>query len=147
MNWDALDFAVFGALLAGAGLIYTLAARSTANTAYRFATGAALAAAFLLVWVNGAVGIIGDEGNDANLLYVGVLAVAVIGAVLAGFEASGMARAFLSTALAQVLVAVTALVTGLGSSGPAWPFDILVLSAFFTALWLSSAWLFSKAAR
>ena len=30
--------------------------------------GVALAAAFILVWVNGAVGVIGTERDDANLI-------------------------------------------------------------------------------
>ena len=45
------------------------------NTAYRWAVGVALAAAFILFWVNGAVGIIGADGDDANSMYYGVLAV------------------------------------------------------------------------
>ena len=147
MDWDAADFAIFIALLVGVGVVYALAARKKASGPYRYAVGVALAAAFLLVWVNGAVGIIGSENNDANLMYVGVLAVAMIGALIARFHAPGMARAMYATALAQVLVAVIALVAGLGSAGPIWPRDVLALTAFFAALWLGSAWLFRKAAR
>ena len=77
--WDVADFAVFGALLVGVGVTYELAARKTGNTAYRAAFGVALAAVFLLVWVNLAVGIIGSEDNDANLMYYGVLAVGSLG--------------------------------------------------------------------
>ncbi len=147
MAWDVADFAVFGALLVGVGVIYTLAARKSDNTAYRSATGVALAAAFILVWVNGAVGIIGDASNDANMMYIGVIAVGIIGAVIARFQPHGMARALYATALAQALVAVIALIAGLGSTGPIWPRDILILTGFFAALWLLSAWLFRNAAR
>ena len=49
VKWDAADFAAFGAMLAGAGGAYELAARMTDNNAYRAATGVALAAAFALV--------------------------------------------------------------------------------------------------
>ncbi len=144
--WDVADFAFFGALLVGAGVTYELAARMTGNTAYRAAAGVALAAAFLLVWVNGAVGIIGSEDNDANLMYGGVLAVGIIGAIIARFQPDGMARALFATALAQALVAVIALLAGLGSpwSGPG---EILILNGFFVALFVGSAWLFRKAAR
>ncbi len=145
--WDVTDFAVLGALLVGAGVTYELAARKTGNTAYRSAVGVALAAAFILVWVNGAVGIIGTEHDDANLMYGGVLAVGIIGAIIARFRPHGMARALFATALAQVLVAVIALIAGFGSTGPTWPLDILVSTGFFAALWLLSAWLFRKAAR
>ncbi|MGH6903735.1 MAG: hypothetical protein ACREIR_13455 [Geminicoccaceae bacterium] len=62
--WDVADFAFFGALPVGAGVTYELAARKTGNTAYRAAVGVALAAAFILVGVNGAVGVIGTERDD-----------------------------------------------------------------------------------
>ncbi len=79
MDWDVVDFIVFGAMLLSVGVIYTLARRSTANATYRVAVGVALAAAFILIWVNGAVGIIGDSSNDANMMYFGVLAIGIIG--------------------------------------------------------------------
>ena len=52
-----------------------LAARMTGNSAYRAAVGVAVAAAFILVWMNLAVGIIGTEDNPAKLMYGGVLPV------------------------------------------------------------------------
>lgn len=146
MDWDFVDFAVFGAMLLGVGVIFTLARRNSDKTAYRFAVGVALAAAFILIWVNGAVGIIGDESNDANMMYFGVLAVAIIGAIIARFQPKGMARALYAAALAQTAVAVIALIAGLGSTAPIWPKDILILTGFFVALWLLSAWLFRNAA-
>jgi hypothetical protein len=145
--WDVVDFTVFGAMLLGVGVIYTLAKRRAGSTAYRFAVSVALAAAFILIWVNAAVGIIGDESNHANMMYFGVLAVGIIGAIIARFQPHGMVRTLYATALAQALVAVIALIAGLGSTGPIWPWDILILTGFFAALWLISAWLFRNAAR
>ena len=147
MDWDVIDFTVFGAMLVSVGVIYTLARRSTANMAYRFAVAVALAAAFILIWVNGAVGIIGDESNDANMMYFGVLGIGIIGAVIARFQPQGMALALYATALTQTAVAVIALIAGLGSTAPVWPKDILLLTAFFVALWLLSARIFRSAAR
>ncbi|RZV34049.1 MAG: hypothetical protein EX272_13635 [Chromatiales bacterium] len=147
MSWDVLDFAVLAGLLAGVGGTFWLARRMTDNVAYRAGVGIALLAAFLLVWVNGAVGIIGSSSNDANLMFFGVLAVGIISAIFAGFQPVGMVRAMLATAIAQVAVAVIAVTAGLGSSGPRWPADVLVLTVFFAALWLLSAWMFQKAAQ
>ncbi|MGI9238592.1 MAG: hypothetical protein ACR2QZ_14435 [Woeseiaceae bacterium] len=147
MSWDAVDFAVFGLLLVSVGVIYWLAVRFSANTAYRSAVGVAMVTAFFLIWVNGAVGIIGDEGNDANMMFFGVIAVGAIGALIARFQAKGMARALLATAIAQTLVTAIALAGDLGSTGPVWPLDALILTGFFAALWLVSAWLFKNAAR
>ena len=116
------------------------------KTAFRAAIGIALAVAFILVWMSLGVGIIGADGDPANLMYFGVLAVGIIGAFIARFRPHGMARALVATALAQVLVAVIALITGLGLpwSGPA---EILGLTGIIVALWLIPAWLFRQAAR
>lgn len=117
----------------------------TSSTAYRSAIGVALAAACMLVWLSLGVGIIGKDGDPANLMYFGVLAVGILGAIIARFQPHGMARALFATALAQALVTIIALVAGLGLpwSGPA---EILVLNGFFIALFAGSAWLFRRAA-
>jgi hypothetical protein len=81
------------------------------------------------------------------MMYVGVLAMGSIGSIMARFQPHGMARAMFATAIAQTLVGVIALIAGLGSMGPIWPRDILILTGFFTALWIGSAWLFRNAAR
>ena len=141
--WDRVDFAVAGALLFGAGLTYELVARKARETgnniAYRAAVGVAIATALILVWMNLAVGLIGNEDNPANLMYGGVLAVGIIGAMIARFQPDGMARALFATALAQMLVGVIALIAGLGFT--------LIMNGFFAALWVGSALLFRKAAR
>lgn len=139
MDWDLADFIVFGAMLGGAGGAFELAARTTRDTAYRAAVGIALAAAFFLVWINLAVGIIGSEDNPANLMYFAVLAVGIVGAAVARFRPRGMARALVATALAQASAAVVALIAGWGHT--------FVVTGVFVALWLASAWLFGKAAR
>ena len=147
VDWKAADFVVFGAMLAGVGVTFELAAAYTGNTMYRIAVGVAVVSAFVLVFVNLAVGVIGTENNTANLMYGGVLAVGVIGAVVARFQPGGMAQAMIATAVAQALVAAIALIARFGSTGPAWPLDILMFTGALTSMWLLSAWLFRKAAR
>jgi hypothetical protein len=147
MNWDETDFLVFGAMLLAACGAYELATRMTGNTAYRAAVGVAVVAAFILIWMNLAVGIIGSEDNPANLMYGGVLAVAILGGLIVRFQPQGMARVLAATATAQAFVGVIALMAGLGSTGANWPRVIIVLTGFFSALWLLSAWLFRQAAR
>ncbi len=123
-----------------------LKARRPQNTDYKFAVGLAFVAAFLLFWVNGAVGIIGASSNDANVMYFAVLAIGFIGALIARFQPHGMARAMFATAFAQAMIAVIALSAGLGATDPSWPWDILILTGFYSALWVGSAVLFQKAA-
>ena len=145
MNWDLLDILVFSAMLAVVATI-VVAARRARSASYRIAVGIAASGAFFLVWVNAAVGIIGNEENEANLLFFGVLAVAALGSAIARFRARGMAIALYATTAAQVLVAAYAITMQLGASGPIWPRDILMLTAFFSAVWLISGWLFQRAA-
>ena len=147
VKWNAFDFIFAGILIGGTGLVFELAAWKTANIAYRAAVGLALAATFLLIWINGAVGIIGDEDNPANLMFGGVLFVALVTALTAGFRPHGMARAMVITALAQALVAPIELANRWGATAPIWPWEVLGLTGFFTAMWLMAAGLFRIAAR
>ncbi|MCC6177557.1 MAG: hypothetical protein IT305_19835 [Chloroflexi bacterium] len=112
------------------------------DTGYRFAAGVALATAFILVWMSLGVGVIGADGDPANVLYGGVLAVGFIGAVIARFRPRGMARALFATAVAQVLVAAIALIAGLGYPASP-PLEIVLLNGLF----VGSALMFRYAAR
>jgi hypothetical protein len=138
VNWDAADFITIGVMLLVACGTYELAARASGSTAYRAAVGLAVLASFLLVWINLAVGIIGNEDNDLNGLFVGVLLVAVVGTVVARGRAGKMVYVMTATAIAQALVAIVALVAG---------HFILVITAGFVAMWLVSGALFRRAAQ
>ena len=139
VDWDVSDFIIFGVMLGTVGGTFELAAKMTPNKAYLAATGVALATAFILIWINGAVGIIGNEENPANLMYYGVLIVGIIGSAIAWGQPNGMALAMVATAIAQVLVAVVALVAGLVYT--------FVVTVIFVLLWLTSAWLFKKSGK
>jgi hypothetical protein len=156
-NWPWFAFPVWGAVLFGTGLTFELIARKGGTTAYRVAIGVACATGFVLLFINAAVGIIGD--GPVNLLYLGVLAVGFVGALIAGFEARGMALALLATAVAQMLVPIVALVIWkagwqdllLDPNSPHPPFHpgvgpVFGLNGVFAALWVGSALLFRHAA-
>jgi hypothetical protein len=145
--WGVFDFAVAGVLLVGTGLAYLLVARTAGNIAHRAAVAVALAAAFMLVFLVGAVGVIGEDGDRADLMYGGVLAVGIVGAVVARFRPHGMARALLAMALAQALVAVIALIAGKHEAPMSSVAEIVLLNGLFVALFIGSAWLFRHAAR
>jgi hypothetical protein len=143
--WSPSDFAVAGVLLVGTGLAYELITRRAGNIAYRLAVGLALATALFLIWANLAVGLIGSEDEPANLMYIGVLAVGITGALTARFQPRGMSRVLFATALAQALVAAIALLAGMyqdtGSSVP----EIIKVNGLFVVLWVGSALLFRRA--
>ncbi|MEJ7930758.1 hypothetical protein WG922_12330 [Ramlibacter sp. AN1015] len=137
--WDGADFALAGALVLATGCGWELALRVRRDRTYLGAVALALATAFVLLWANAAVGIVGSERNPLNALHHGVLAVGLVGALLARLRAPGMAAAMFATALAQAAVLLVAHYAGTQAVEPvAW---------VFVAAWLGSAWLFRRAAR
>ncbi|MCC8363805.1 hypothetical protein LK996_12050 [Lysobacter sp. A6] len=140
--WTAQDFVAMGVMLALAGAAFEVFARMSGGVIYRLGAAAAVGGALLLVWVNLAVGFIGDEGNPANLLFGGVLLVEIAGAIVVRARASGMAFVMLATACAQALVGGFALA---GKLGEAW--EIVMGTTLFVAIWLGSAAMFRLASR
>jgi hypothetical protein len=137
VDWSASDFIVMGALLATVGLTTEFLVRQSGNTAYRIGAVVAMATAFLTIWVNLAVGMIGDD-NPYNLLFGGVIFVPLIGSILAGFKPAGMAATMLATAVAQGAVAAGGITTDLRGA---------IFSMAFALPWLLSAALFRMSAR
>jgi hypothetical protein len=119
---------------------------NTEKITYKMAIGVAVAASLILIWLSLGVGIIGRDGDRANAMYFGVLAVGIIGALIARFRPRGMAHTLIAMALAQTTVALIALIAGLGRpwSGP---LELSLLNGFFVALFAGSAWLFRRAAQ
>jgi hypothetical protein len=138
VNWTASDFLFMGVLFGGIGLAFEFMARKSASLAYRLAAASALLATFLTIWVNAAVGMIGSEGNPLNLMFAGVLIIALSGAVLARLNPAGLARAMVAAAIAQAVAGAVGLSTDPHGA---------VLSMAFAVLWLPAAALFRKAAR
>lgn len=138
VNWTAGDF-FFAALLIGiVGLTFELTVRVTPNWAYRGGGATALAASFLTVWANGAVGMIGDEDNPYNLLFLGVLLIALLGSITARFRPRGTALAMSAAAIAQASLGITGAFADLRGG---------ILSTMFAGLWLLAALLFRQSAR
>lgn len=114
------------------------------NTAYRLAAGLALTAAFLIVFLNVAAGLIGIEDDDpANLLYVAALAIGTTGAIIARLKPRGLAHASFATAAALALVGAIALRLPNTASSV----QIVIMHAAFVALFVAAALLFRHAAQ
>ena len=139
MQWDGFDFLVMGGMLLTVCVVYEIAAHLARSNAYMVAAGIAVGGAFLTVWANGAVGIIGSENNPANVIFYWVLAFEFAASVLALFRARPMAWVMVGTAVMQLGVCVYAWMAGLG--------HVWVFTGVMCALWLASARLFHEAAR
>ena len=144
--WTLSDFIFAGAMFGIVGGTFELAVRASGNRWYRGGAAIALGTAFLLVWINGAVGIIGDEGNPANLMFFVVIAIAISGAIVARFETAGMARAMTVAGAAQLLVALVALLMRLGANEPPGLTGVVILISIVASFWFLSAFCFRKAA-
>jgi hypothetical protein len=115
--------------------------------AYRSAVALALATALFLVWGVLALGVIGVEGDPADRMYIGVLAVGIIGSVIARFRPHGMTRALAATAIAVGVVAVIALLLGKHESPVTSVGELVGLNVMFAAMFLGSSWLFHRSAK
>ena len=135
VNWGPMDFAIIGVLVFGAGILFEYASSRCGSLAHRAAVVIAVAAGLFLVWVNLAVGMMDVE--PGNAMYVLVLFVALIGASIARFEPREASVAMFATAIAHAIVAIIAILAGLGPTPLA--------DAFFIGAWLASAVLFRVA--
>jgi hypothetical protein len=140
--WTVSDFLFAGMMFGTAGLAIELAVRASPSWRYRAGVAASVAASFLLVWVNGAVGFLGDENNPANLLFFGVIATALFGSVVARFRAEGMVFAMLAAAFVQLAIGALAIPMGWASPGSQGLYEVLLGSTLFIGLWLVAAGLF-----
>ena len=135
VNWGPMDFATMGVVILGSGLLFEYASSRGGSVAHKAAVGIAVLAGLGLIWVNLAVGMMDVE--NANLMYVFVLFVALIGAAIGRFEPREASIAMFATAAAQAVVAVIGLVAGLGPT--------LLADGFWIAGWVASALLFRQA--
>ena len=142
VNWTLSDFISAGVLLFGSLGIYEIAARMTADTLYRAGVGVAIAGALLLTWSNAAVGL---TDSAADLAYLGIPVVGIIGAFIARFQPEGMAHAMFAMAIAQALVGPVVLIAGMVPAHNS-AFEIFGVTGLFVALFATSAWLFRQSA-
>lgn len=141
MAWDPADFILVAIMLAAACGAWEFAMRKTENWAYAAGAIVAAGAALLLFLVIGAVGFIGNEDDPVNLLFFGVITLALGGAIIVRFRAGGMSRTMAVSAGAQIAAGALAVAMVPDIRG------FLVGTAMFVPLWLLSSWLFAQAAR
>ena len=118
----------------------------TKGSTYRKAAALGCAATLMLIWLSLGVGILGADGDRANMMYAAVVATGLIGSIAVRFQALGMSRVLIAMAGVQVAITVIALLVGVQDSGASPVAEIVLLNAFFVAMFLASAWLFRSAA-
>ncbi|MES2288709.1 MAG: hypothetical protein V4530_03150 [Pseudomonadota bacterium] len=146
-HWGPASFLFLGTLMAGTLVLYERAASMSPGLAHRGGVIVALATSFLLVWANVAVGIIGGEDNPVNLSFFCLVLTAGVGSFATQFRPAGMARVMLGVAAVQVFLGGMIATAPSTAHQPGGPVSVILVSAFFTGLWLVSAALFHRAAR
>jgi hypothetical protein len=144
--WTSSDFVVFGVMLLMVGIPLELAVRASRDWSYRAGALLALLGMFLTIWANLAVGIVGSEGNPANLLFFVALLIGIAGAVVARFQARGMSVAMAVTAGA-LGVAFAIAVSGPTDEPMVGHTAEGLGTAVFAAFFLGSAAFFRRASR
>ncbi|MDP3377647.1 MAG: hypothetical protein Q8S53_04725 [Brevundimonas sp.] len=139
VQWSLFDFALMGVLLAIACGVGELVLRASDSLTFRLGAAVAIGTAFVLGVGNLAVGLIGSEDNPANDRVWAVLAVGVVGALIARFRPRGLSLVMLAVASGQVGLALYA-----DATAQDLPLRITVV---FVAGWLIAAVLFDRAAR
>jgi hypothetical protein len=142
VNWSVSDFIIMGIVIFSTGAAYVLIARFAPNFIYKAAIASAIGSTFLIIWVNLAVGLIGSGPNTGNMMYIGVVAVALFGTFLSRFTPAGMERAMFATALALVLHTVIALLMKMDEYPDSSVKEIIAVNAFFATLFSVSGLLF-----
>jgi hypothetical protein len=146
VTWTLSDFIAFGVMLLMVGIPLELAVRMSRDWAYRGGALLALVGMFLTIWANLAVGIVGSEGNPANVCFFAALLVGLVGSAIARFRPNGMAIAMVATA-ASMGVALAIAVMGSTDEPNVSHWLELAGTSVFAALFLGSAGLFRKAGR
>ena len=141
VNWTARDFITMGAMLLIACSAIEIGARMSKNLFYRAGVIVAVGTGFVTVWVNLAAGMIQSERNPINLVFLGVLAISVLGACVVRFAAGGMARTMLVAGIAQASIAVYVAVAALDNH-----YTSMLIGLFALPWWLSAG-LFRAAAK
>jgi hypothetical protein len=147
--WTTFDYVFAWVVFSLVSLGLTLVATGANGFAYKAAGTIAVLTAFLLIWINAAVGIIGDGDllDSPNGLYVAVILGAIMAAVRTRLDSRRMSRVLYGTAMALALIPLISYLI--------WPpsviswspgvLPVFVLNGFFVLSFVISGLLFRRA--
>ena len=139
VDWTGGDFLFAAIMFTTIGGLLELAARVSASLAYRVGSAMAVGTGFLTIWITLAVGIVGAEDNPQNILYFGIVGMAICVAVAALGDPRALARGMRATAVFQGLVCLVHVIDAI--------YPAVLIDGFFTMTWLTAGALFARAAK
>jgi hypothetical protein len=131
--WTASDFIIMGLLLGSVGLGIEYLVRLSGNAFVRLGAILAVLTSFMTIWSNLAVGMIGSEDNNYNLLFIGLLALVLTGSIRVRMHPAAMVKVMLAAAAGQGALALGGLAVDQRGA---------LFSGIFVISWLLSAALF-----
>lgn len=115
--------------------------RTGGSRSYRAGVAVALLTSFLTVWTT----VVRDDGNGAGFFLI--IVAAGVGGFAAWFRPAGMARTMVGVATMQGALGGLIATAPSTASLPGGAFKIMLFSALFMLLWLTSAAFFHAAAK
>ena len=145
-NWSFFDFMWAGAMIAGVQFAYHAFVTKVHNHTYKLATMLGLGATFVLLWINAAVGIAGDDDGINMIFFLGILGTLGVGSLLTKGKPRGMAKVLYAVAFMTLLIPTIALMLARVVYG-IYPHMIkaYILCGIFAVLFVGSGLLFRKA--
>ncbi|WP_271079470.1 hypothetical protein [Aurantiacibacter sp. MUD61] len=141
VGWTGSDFVFAAVLLSFLGGAVEFAVHGARRTPARVAIVVTALAVFLTLWANGAVGIIGDEGEPVNFGFTVLALGAVAAAAVTRLRVRPMQVVTAVIAVSQIVMGFVGMLT---MPGHAVEWGVL---AVFALIWGGASWFFDRAAR
>lgn len=140
VDWTASDFIFAAIILTALGIGGEIAFRVGRSAPHRMGIGIAAIGGFLTVWINGAVGMLGSEGEATNLAFIAMAGVAAVLSFLVWFRPSSMRWIMTVLSAGQFAVGVAAGFWTMPGHAIEWG-----VLAFFALIWGAAAACFHAA--
>ena len=141
VDWTLIDFVFAAILLIFLGGAVELALNGARSTFARLGLALAGVTAFLTLWSNAAVGIIGAESEPLNTGFFILVLGGIVASALARFRPRAMHVVTAVLSVSQIVMGLVATQV-LPGYGVEWG-----VLAFFAILWGAASWSFRRAAR
>jgi hypothetical protein len=112
---------------------------------YRLAIFASLGVAFFMNWAMPAVGILGAEGDSADLMFFVLQAVVIAGAVMVRFRPKGMVGVMALAVAGHIAIIIVAVSMGLHLREVTPIDEIIAVNIMFMTLWVGAGILYYSA--
>ena len=140
VDWTASDFVFAAVLLTALGTGVEIAVRVGRSARHKVAIALAALGAFLTVWINMAVGIIGSEDEPTNLAFLAMVGMAIVASLLVSFRPGRMRWIMAALAAGQFAVGIAAATWTMPGHAVEWG-----ALGFFATIWGASAACFHSA--